>query len=146
MQGGVDEAGIERTWHAQRTGQHPAPLGPGQTRGNRMQVGTATAAPARQVRDEYLPVGDHAEQLGFRRPLPAPHTGTDRLQMTRPMQHYLGGAQRDSADGGAAGGGGGGGGGGLSGSTSGRMSIRQPVSRAARRAFCPSRPIASESW
>ena len=30
--------------------------------------------------------------------------------------------------------------------TSGWMSIRQPVSRAASRAFCPSRPIASESW
>ena len=30
--------------------------------------------------------------------------------------------------------------------TSGRMSIRQPVSLAARRAFCPSLPIASESW
>jgi hypothetical protein len=26
------------------------------------------------------------------------------------------------------------------------MSTRQPVSRAARRAFWPSRPIASESW
>src|SRR3954465_6139490 len=26
------------------------------------------------------------------------------------------------------------------------MSIRQPVSRAARRAFCPSRPMARDSW
>ena len=32
------------------------------------------------------------------------------------------------------------------GATSGRMSMRQPVSRAASRAFCPSRPIASDSW
>ncbi len=31
-------------------------------------------------------------------------------------------------------------------SVSGRMSIRQPVSRAASRAFCPSLPIASDSW
>ncbi len=31
-------------------------------------------------------------------------------------------------------------------SVSGRISIRQPVSRAASRAFCPSRPIANESW
>jgi hypothetical protein len=31
-------------------------------------------------------------------------------------------------------------------SVSGRMSIRQPVSFAASRAFCPSRPIARESW
>ena len=31
-------------------------------------------------------------------------------------------------------------------STSGWMSIRHPVSLAASRAFCPSRPIASESW
>lgn len=30
--------------------------------------------------------------------------------------------------------------------TSGRMSIRQPVNRAARRAFCPSRPMARLSW
>lgn len=29
---------------------------------------------------------------------------------------------------------------------SGRISIRQPVSRAASRAFCPSRPIAKDSW
>ena len=33
-----------------------------------------------------------------------------------------------------------------SGTTSGRMSIRHPVSRAASRAFWPSRPIASDSW
>ncbi len=31
-------------------------------------------------------------------------------------------------------------------SVSAWMSIRQPVRRAARRAFCPSLPIASESW
>lgn len=31
-------------------------------------------------------------------------------------------------------------------SVSGRMSMRQPVRRAARRAFCPSLPIASDSW
>ncbi len=31
-------------------------------------------------------------------------------------------------------------------SVSGRMSIRQPVRRAARRAFCPSLPIARDSW
>lgn len=31
-------------------------------------------------------------------------------------------------------------------SVSGRMSIRQPVRRAANRAFCPSRPMASDSW
>ncbi len=31
-------------------------------------------------------------------------------------------------------------------SVSGRMSIRHPVSFAASRAFCPSLPIASESW
>lgn len=35
---------------------------------------------------------------------------------------------------------------GAEGSTSGRMSIRHPVSLAASRAFCPSLPIASESW
>lgn len=32
------------------------------------------------------------------------------------------------------------------GSVSGRMSIRHPVSLAARRAFCPSLPMARESW
>ena len=35
---------------------------------------------------------------------------------------------------------------GASASWSGRMSMRQPVSRAARRAFCPSLPMASDSW
>ena len=32
------------------------------------------------------------------------------------------------------------------GASSERMSMRQPVRRAAKRAFCPSLPIASESW
>lgn len=32
------------------------------------------------------------------------------------------------------------------GAASERMSMRQPVSRAARRAFCPSRPMARLSW
>ena len=36
--------------------------------------------------------------------------------------------------------------GGPAASVSGRMSIRQPVNRAASRAFCPSRPIANDSW
>ena len=35
---------------------------------------------------------------------------------------------------------------GQDGAVSERMSIRQPVSRAASRAFCPSRPMASDSW
>ncbi len=34
----------------------------------------------------------------------------------------------------------------VSGAVSGRMSMRHPVSLAARRAFCPSLPMASESW
>ena len=34
----------------------------------------------------------------------------------------------------------------FSSATSERMSIRQPVSRAARRAFCPSLPMARDSW
>lgn len=33
-----------------------------------------------------------------------------------------------------------------SGAVSGRMSMRHPVSLAARRAFCPSLPMASDSW
>jgi hypothetical protein len=32
------------------------------------------------------------------------------------------------------------------GASSDRMSMRQPVSRAASRAFCPSFPMASDSW
>jgi hypothetical protein len=35
---------------------------------------------------------------------------------------------------------------GATGASSERMSIRQPVSRAASRAFCPSLPIANDSW
>ena len=35
---------------------------------------------------------------------------------------------------------------GRAGSVSGRMSMRQPVSFAASLAFCPSRPMASDSW
>lgn len=71
-------------------------------------------------------VPDHSQQVIARGPLSTTDTGTDRAVThagTTPAHVTTTQA-----------------------SLSGRMSIRQPVSRAASRAFCPSRPIARESW
>ena len=91
-----------------------------------MQVGAAAGQPATRVGDKCALDGDHPEQVGGAGALPAPDAGADRRAQTGLSASLttLGGSLV----------------------TSGRMSIRQPVSRAASRAFCPSLPIARDSW
>ncbi len=96
-------------------------------------------------------VGDNSQKIRFRRPLPAPHTGADRLRATHLVSKSTGfgaalsptgirrrretgqsAAEMTAIDG--------------SGASSDRMSMRHPVILAASRAFWPSLPIASDSW
>jgi hypothetical protein len=88
-----------------------------------MQVGAPAGQPAARVGHDDAVPRDHPQQIGRVGPLPAPDAGADRAAQ----------AGSPAAAAGSRG-------------SSGWMSIRQPVSRAARRAFCPSLPIASDSW
>ena len=83
-----------------------------------LRAGMDPGSPARSgTADEHGgTVPRQPDQLGLGRAFTAPHTGTDGF------------AHADST------------------AVSGRMSIFQPVSFAARRAFCPSRPIARLNW
>ena len=96
----------------------------------RLEVPVQVRPPAGQhpalVDLEVPGAGDDPEQVGGRRAAAAADAGADRrVQPSPPAGAVAPGPGR---------------------STSGRMSIRQPVSRAASRAFCPSLPIASDSW
>ena len=105
-----------------------APLGQVEAGDDRVQVGAPAGQPVRRVGHDSTVPGHHPQQLGRRGAPAAAHAGADRR------------AQAGSSAGAAAGAGT------ASRVTSGRMSIRQPVSRAARRAFWPSLPMASDSW
>lgn len=87
--------------------------------GTWMQPSTASGGAFDRIRDETAARDDEASQFGGRNGLPAADAGANRR------------AHRYQAPATAV---------------SGRMSIRQPVSRAANRAFCPSRPMARLSW
>jgi len=138
--------------------------------GHGVQVRTAAWGPARRIGDDLeagSPVGgDDSQQIGLRGPLPTPDAGADTApdlrsgaarracgHATEPRfmtavaepssslafpgartepTPYRTGATWSGATG--------------SGASSERMSMRQPVSRAASRAFCPSLPIANDSW
>ncbi len=109
-----------------------ASLGQVEAGDDRVQVGTSAGQPVRRVGHDSTVPGHHPQQLGRRSAPAAAHAGADRR------------AQAGSSAG--AGAGVDAGAGTASRVTSGRMSIRQPVSRAARRAFWPSLPMASDSW
>jgi hypothetical protein len=124
--GGPHGGRVERSGHAQRTGERAAALGELQAGRVTMQVGAAAGQHTALVDLEGPGPGDDPQQLGGGRAPSAPDAGADRrAQPSPPAGAAAAGSGR---------------------STSGRMSIRQPVSRAASRAFCPSLPIASESW
>jgi len=72
--------------------------------------------------------GDHADERGSRRRSAAPAAGAQR-DVTPPHRYAPRGASGAAAA-----------------WDSDLMSMRQPVSRAASRAFWPSFPIASDSW
>ena len=145
-----ERAGVDGTGDAQRAPEGAPALRQRETGGIGMQVRPPTLPPPSWIGHETVPdrTGlvtavldrDNPQQLGGRRADPAPYTGTHRGRATyhreslpcAPPPDPTHARPHDQALGDT--------------SVSGRMSIFQPVRRAANRAFCPSRPIASESW
>jgi hypothetical protein len=94
-----------------------------------VQVGPATGSCLPRVGPRpAVGAPDDPQQIDFLRLPAAPDAGTDGAGHDVQPSHVPPGAQASGV------------------SVSERMSIRQPVSRAASRAFCPSRPMASDSW
>lgn len=137
---------------AQGTREGSAPFGEFETLLVEVQPGTPPREGAALVDDGDgafavpAPDQDHPFQFGPRAASPAPHARAFRAT-TRPFGNFGSAGPWPSreestprahevgpGDAGAAP------------SSSDRMSIRHPVNLAARRAFCPSLPIASESW
>ncbi len=94
-----------------------------------MHVGAATLEPRHGVAGEYTVDADNAEELRFRSRPTTPHAGAYGLRGDFCSGRFY--RAHDPASDEAA---------------SDRMSIFQPVSRAASRAFWPSLPMASDNW
>jgi len=130
---------VERSGQAQGPGERPPLLGEVDAARVGVHGGTSARQAAGRVRDQAVPVTDDTQQGGLRRPFPATHTGADRARQASRVRVYRVARSRplprgyEASPAGIA-------------SVSLWMSMRQPVSRAARRAFCPSLPIASDSW
>lgn len=124
---------VQWTLDPESTGKRPA-LG---RTFEAFQIGVHIRPPTRhpsvQVGHEGHTHHDHPNQVTLWCPLPATHTGAQR----RTPGVYPSHAAQAAAGGGESG---------PPGPLSGRISIRQPVIRAASRAFWPSRPIAKDSW
>jgi hypothetical protein len=142
--------GVERSC-VQGTRESTTPFGEVEAREVGMQPGTPTRPAASRVdhgADAVL-VPDHPQEDGPEPSPPAPHARAHRslvgTRSTIGMPDSRSGLRQSSAIAHEPGPGGS-----SSASvrppSSDRMSIRQPVSFAASRAFCPSLPIASESW
>ena len=159
---------VERPLPAQRPGERPPLL----REHDALQVAVHGGAAARQtagrIGDDSVPDRDDTQQGGPVRPRPAAHAGAHRarsvgrlgvyralsalargrraLPCALPPPRRVRGAAYGALPGGAASALAPDGSGSPGPAVSLRMSMRQPVSRAASRAFCPSRPIASDSW
>jgi hypothetical protein len=127
----VHGGGVERGGDPQGTGEGAPALGLGQAGGVRVQVRAAAGQPAGRVGHQPAVDSDDAEQLADGRLAAAADAGPHRAEGGHGAQVGLGALSGAGAP---------------PTGTSGRMSMRHPVSRAASRAFWPSRPIASESW
>ena len=92
--------------------------------------GASSWQPSGRIGGESTSERDHTQQVGLRPLRPAAHARALRTRRTSRGRVY-----RAHSPGGSG-----------APSASLWMSIRQPVSRAASRAFWPSLPIASESW
>ena len=143
----VDGTCVELAFEPQRPVKRAPSHGESQAAGVGMQIRTAPWQLSSPVDDECAINRYYPKEVGFRRAEPAAHTGAHRNEALPSGKVYLSGCYRPSPPAAAA----------LSlpasavaatactGSASERMSMRQPVRRAASRAFCPSLPIARES-
>ena len=124
---------VELGGRSQRPWQRPTPFRLGEASEVAMQMSPTSREPAAGIGLGDALSGHHAQQLRGRRALAAADAGALRPGGVGHPQVAGSGEAAAGADLPA-------------GSMSGRMSIRHPVKRAASRAFCPSRPMASESW
>ena len=143
-------ADIQLPDHPQCAGQGLGTLSTIQTLLGRVHVRTASGQSPRWIRDHPALHGHHPDEGGSVGPLAAPDAhalGACRTDRLRVYSFAHGGQSTAAMDPGGD-------------STvdspagadcppvgvSGRISMRQPVRRAASRAFCPSRPIARDNW
>jgi hypothetical protein len=154
----VQGTGVQRPRDAQRPGERRPALRAVQTVGDGMYPGSPPRLATPRIGLACPVHGHHSQHFRHRLPRAAPHAGAYRsfdryvlardrrgpghvsLYRARPRRQnrpYPRPAPDDLCYGATRSG---------SGSASDRMSMRHPVRRAARRAFCPSLPIASESW
>jgi hypothetical protein len=125
---------VERSRHAQRAREGPPTLREVEARGGGVDVRTPAGQPPGRVGQHGVVAGDHAEQLGRGHPRPAPDAGADRRAQAG-LSVLPAGVGLSAPSFGAGIAVSGAGADGVSRTTSGRMSIRQPVRRAASRAF-----------
>lgn len=140
------ERQIKRARDLEGPWERLTPLCQVETLGRRVQMRPTAGCPMRGIREDTSSGNRHPQQAGRTVSFPTPDTGaflTFLRARVCSLDHCSSGCGDDSVDrprdqstfssprvt-----------------SVSGLMSIRQPVSRAARRAFCPSLPIASDSW
>ena len=133
---------VERPRQAQGPGKRPPLLGEVDAARHGMHGGAPSRQPAGRVGDQTVPGTDDTQQGGLDVPLPAAHAGAHRARDAGRSRVYRppGGPRPGQAPAGYRTPSG------VGASVSLWMSIRQPVSRAASRAFWPSLPMARDSW
>ena len=140
----AEEAEIQRTLHPQRPAQGPGTFRSIEALLGGVQMSTATRQPSGEVRDDPARLCHDPDERRRIVPDPTSHAHAEEPERGDRCRVYPSGHLAQSTDGAggtseplAAG---------SAAAVSGRISIRQPVRRAASRAFCPSRPMARESW
>jgi hypothetical protein len=135
---------VQRTDDPESPGERLGPLSAVQTRPGRVHMRSSSRQPTIEVRNAGSGDDDYPNQVRRGGPFPAPDAHAPRPggSAVRRVYRFVHPAQ--SAVGSCPPAGAGGPAGGVA--VSERISMRHPVSRAARRAFWPSRPMASDNW
>ena len=140
----AEEAEIQRTLHSQRPAQGSGTFRSIEALQGGVQMSTATRQPPCEVRNDLARLCHDPDERRRIVPDPTSHAHAQKPERGDRRRVYPSGHLAQSTDGAggtsepvAAG---------SATAVSGRMSMRQPVRRAARRAFWPSRPMARESW
>ena len=138
---------VERPGNAERSRKCPPLVCTLEATHLAVEVGATTRQAGEAVRDASILDHNDAQQLGFFRARTAPHTGAGRQRRTELRQLYRAAPLAGPASllGAPPAGSGTPSPSTSSGAMSDRMSMRQPVNRAASRAFWPSLPMARES-
>ena len=140
---------VERPGQAQGPGERSPTLGEVEAGGRGVEVRPSAGLPCLKVGEQDSVDGNQAQQVGLGGLDPAPDTRADGTRGTHRRSDVVestASGQASSPPWATAVSASVTGSSGTTGAASERMSIRQPVRRAASLAFWPSLPIASESW